>query len=138
MDSTHPRPFTDTIGMCGVDCALASCYREGRCYGCRSENSHQKRNAKWKCRIRTCALERGLSHCGECNEFPCPIRKNLDTNYQKKYHIDLQENCRRLSAIGPDAWTRHSREAHTCPACGECVDPYKRTCYGCGKRLDPG
>jgi hypothetical protein len=129
---TDSPPFPDTIGMCGVDCALTSCYRGGRCHGCRSENQNQKRTSKWKCHIRTCVTERGLTHCGECGEFPCRTRGHLDTGYRKKYRIDLQENCRQLSAIGPETWVRQSRKNNTCPACGECIDPYKRTCYGCG------
>ncbi|NMB79014.1 MAG: DUF3795 domain-containing protein [Methanomicrobiales archaeon] len=128
--------FADTIGMCGVDCALTSCYREGRCHGCRSDNPHQKRTSKWKCHIRSCVQDRKLSHCGECTAFPCPTRKNLDANYRKKYQIDLQENCRLLIKDGPEEWMSNSQEKYTCPACGECVDPYKRTCYGCGKPVD--
>ena len=125
--------YSDTIGMCGVDCALASCYRDGRCHGCHSGNPHQKRISKWKCKIRSCVLGRQLDHCGECPDFPCTVRKHIDTNYRRSYHIDLQENCRLLAALGPEAWERQSREKHTCPACGHIIDPYQRTCYRCGK-----
>lgn len=124
--------FPDTIGMCGVDCALASCYRTGRCHGCRSANTNQKRVSKWNCKIRSCVLEKNLDHCGECGEFPCATRRHLDTNYRKRYGIDLRENCRELAGAGPAGWVRWSRGRYTCPACGDVVDPYKRTCYRCG------
>ncbi|WAC05058.1 MAG: DUF3795 domain-containing protein [Methanoregula sp.] len=126
-------PYLDTIGMCGVYCSLASCFRTGRCRGCWSDNPRQPRTSKWKCRIRTCVLERRLNHCGKCKEFPCSIRRNLDKRYLDAYCIDLQENCRLLAEIGPEEWVQQSRLKHMCPSCGECIDPYKRTCYGCGK-----
>lgn len=133
---TTPR-YPDTIGMCGVDCALASCYRDGRCHGCRSENTHQKRTSKWKCRVRSCVIEKGLAHCGECGEFSCVVRKHLDTTYRKSYHIDLQENCRELARVGPVLWEQQSRERYTCPDCGALIDPYHRACYRCGKKWSP-
>jgi rRNA maturation protein Nop10 len=79
-----------------------------------------------------CVLEKQLDHCGECPEFPCSIRKSLDKRYLSKYRIDLQENIRELSALGPDEWLMEQRTRHSCPSCGECVDPYIRRCNGCG------
>ena len=125
------RPLPDTIGMCGVDCALTSCFRSGRCHGCHSEDPNQKRTSKWKCRIRTCVIGKGLNHCGECGEFPCLIRKSLDKRYLGTYRINLQDNIRLLTELGPEEWAEQSRTRHTCPSCGGCIDPYNRTCYEC-------
>jgi hypothetical protein len=94
-------PFPDSVGMCGVNCALASCFRTGTCLGCRSENPVQKRKSKWKCRIRNCVLSKQLDHCGECAEFPCEIRRRLDKTYGEKYGIDLPANIRMLFETGP-------------------------------------
>jgi hypothetical protein len=129
-------PYPDSVGMCGVNCALASCFRTGTCRGCRSENPAQKRKSKWKCPIRTCVLSKQLAHCGECAEFPCTIRRRLDKTYREKYGIDLPANILALVEVGPTVWCAHQQSEFTCPACGGTVDPYKRTCYECGKPGD--
>ncbi len=130
------QPCPDPVGMCGVNCALAPCFRSGRCNGCHSDNPVQKRTSKWSCRIRRCVLERGLVHCGECPEFPCSIRKSLENRYLSKYRIDLRENIREISALGPDEWLRKQLSDNSCPSCGECADHYSQTCYGCGKPME--
>ncbi|WP_082122778.1 DUF3795 domain-containing protein [Methanoculleus sediminis] len=128
--------YPDFVGMCGVNCALAPCFLSGRCRGCRSEDPRQKRTSKWKCRIRRCVLERQLNHCGECPEFPCPTRGSLDKRYRGRYRIDLAENIRRLTALGPEEWGRQVQADYTCPSCGGCIDPYRRTCSACGRPMD--
>jgi hypothetical protein len=119
--------------MCGVNCALAPCYRTGTCLGCRSDNHDQKRISKWKCRIRTCVLSKNLEHCGECEEVPCATRRRPDKNYREKYGIDLLVQTRDLSDLGPVRWCLRQQSENRCSDCGGTVDPYKHTCYVCGK-----
>ena len=128
--------YPDSVGMCGVNCAPASCYRNGTCLGCRSGNHDQKRISKWKCRIRTCVLTKNLGHCGECEEFPCAIRRRLDKKYRENYGIDLHTNIRVLTRIGPAGWCLRQQSEYTCPVCKGTIDPYKHTCYECGIPLD--
>ncbi len=122
--------------MCGVNCAPASCFRTGTCLGCRSENPVQKRTSKWKCRIRNCVLSKQLDHCGECDEFPCAIRRRLDRTYMEKYGIDLPANINALAEVGPAVWCARQQSAYTCLSCGGTVDPYKHACYECGKPVE--
>ena len=126
--------FPVEIGKCGVNCALTSCFRTGRCKGCGSEDTNQKRISKWKCKIRACVSEKNLHHCGECPEFPCRIRSSLDSRYLKTYSIDLARNISLLRDQGPDKWLEEQKRNHTCRVCGDMVNPYSRECYGCGEK----
>ncbi|MDD1718423.1 MAG: DUF3795 domain-containing protein [Methanoregulaceae archaeon] len=123
--------FPDAFGMCGVCCALAPCYRLGRCRGCNSDIRDQPRTSKFRCRIRTCVRERNLRHCGGCTEFPCRIRSGLEKRYLEKYGIDLRENIREITNSGPDQWMVDHMKMFTCPSCGDLVSPYTRECYSC-------
>ena len=42
---------------------------EARCGGCRNIEAVQLDSA---CGVRVCVTEKGISHCGECDEYPCP------------------------------------------------------------------
>ena len=49
------------------------------------------------CKFRGCCVEKGISHCGECNEFPCERIKEFATQGENKkkameYLIALREN----------------------------------------------
>lgn len=87
--------MTDTLtSCCGIDCATCSIYLAAqdteaarrlaeawqaagtpdaqpdwfKCQGCRGE-----RSACWSdnCELRSCCTDRGLTHCGQCGDFPC-------------------------------------------------------------------
>lgn len=88
-----------------------------------SEDSNQKRTSKWKCKIRVCVFEKNLHHCGECHEYPCRLRSILDSRYLKKYSIDLNDNIRFLCDMGPDIWLERQKNYHTCPVCGDMINP---------------
>ena len=86
-----------TITMCGYRCDLCKAYapnikkKDERielskawkkyyglsiqpddiyCDGCRNMNKDAKR-IDMGCIVRTCVMEKGLEHCGDCEEFPC-------------------------------------------------------------------
>jgi hypothetical protein len=44
-----------------------------RCDGCRSDG----RVADQECRARPCAVERGVTSCAECDDFPCDKMRHL-------------------------------------------------------------
>lgn len=65
------------LAVCGISCQ--ECEQYGReCSGCQTENE----NSSYKCRVYECALEKGVTHCTECEvkEEEC---EELD------YHLDL-------------------------------------------------
>lgn len=50
------------IARCGLACCL--CSENDKCSGCNSDACPDK---DW-CKNRKCAIEKGISHCYECNE----------------------------------------------------------------------
>ena len=99
-------PKTNLCGCCGHDCARCKTYlatvhdNDGlrmqaqqfyrdefsvdlpldafRCHGCRSENVFVLcRN----CPFTECADRHGVTHCAECEDYPCPSL----ADYQAKY-----------------------------------------------------
>ena len=91
-------------GYCGMPCALCTRYRtegKSRCPGCSHDGYYTE-----PCRVHRCVRERGLAHCGACEEFPC-VRlggmgdfSDLHTNHVK------ERTCRAVAAAGFPAWQR--------------------------------
>lgn len=53
------------LGKCGFYCGSCPTYKDGECSGCIT--AHQPGD----CYTRDCVLERGISLCTECPDFPC-------------------------------------------------------------------
>ena len=57
-------------GYCGMPCALCTRYRtegDSRCPGCSCDGYYTV-----PCKVHRCVREKGLDHCGQCGDFPCP------------------------------------------------------------------
>ena len=85
-------------GYCGMPCALCTrCRTEGssRCPGCSCDGYYTV-----PCKVHRCVREKGLDHCGECGDFPCPKLgkmgdfRDLDTGRVK------ERTCRAVAAEG--------------------------------------
>ena len=85
-------------GYCGMPCALCTrCRTEGssRCPGCSCDGYYTV-----PCKVHRCVREKGLDHCGQCGEFPCPKLgkmgdfRDLDTGRVK------ERTCRAVAAEG--------------------------------------
>lgn len=55
------------LGKCGFYCGSCPTYLSSGCKGCLEE--HQKGD----CFTRDCVLDKGISACGGCGQFPCEI-----------------------------------------------------------------
>ncbi len=67
-----------------------------KCLGCKGPDS------PWwsgKCKIRSCAEERGVEFCYQSRVYPCDILKEFH-----EQHPNARENLRTISKQGPDAW----------------------------------
>lgn len=53
----------DSIAYCGLVCKLCNSGKSGQCKGCREKNDG--------CSIKSCAQDKKINGCWECNEFPC-------------------------------------------------------------------
>jgi hypothetical protein len=135
------------VGVCGLYCGTCPIYRmykdedterleraaretfhckpeEIVCEGC-----HGPIECLWspECRIRTCALERGLGSCCECSDLPCD---ELSAFSADRRDIPIA-NLRRVAEIGLEAWVAEQDARWRCPACGKPVDIYSETCRAC-------
>ena len=95
-------------GYCGMPCALCTrCRTEGssRCPGCSCDGYYTV-----PCKVHRCVREKGLDHCGQCGDFPCPKLgkmgdfRDLDTGRVK------ERTCRAVAAEGLPAWLAGDEE----------------------------
>ena len=95
-------------GYCGMPCALCTrCQTEGssRCPGCSCDGYYTV-----PCKVHRCVREKGLDHCGQCGDFPCPKLgkmgdfRDLDTGRVK------ERTCRAVAAEGLPAWLAEYEE----------------------------
>lgn len=103
----------EKLAYCGIFCGGCKNYRENlNCMGCRYETSLVS-----DCPTRACASGKGLLHCGDCDEFPCPELKGF---YEDgiPHHALALENMRRIKVIGPEKWLLEQETAHRCE-CGK-------------------
>ena len=82
-----------------------------RCDGCRDENPHARR-IDGQCKVRTCAIGRGLDTCAKCKERPCqelkdkmvtlscvvsksgqPVPKEDYERFVRPYEIETTADC---------------------------------------------
>jgi hypothetical protein len=87
-----------------------------------------------ECRLRACAFERGLTHCAQCDDFPC--QQIIDFNNDGlRHHSEVLDNIRRQREIGLGAWVKEQEERWRCPGCGCVVDWYAVRCPTCDATL---
>ena len=79
------------------------------CTGCRIEGAKTPFCDKL-CPVHNCVREKGLDHCGQCGDFPCPKLgkmgdfRDLDTGRVK------ERTCRAVAAEGLPAWLAEYEE----------------------------
>ena len=84
------------ISCCGNRCDECERY-PGECPGCAAIGG----KAEWcasldveVCPFVTCAAETGVSHCGECEEFPCEVLSSMGVDQGFDPTIKI-EQCRK-------------------------------------------
>ena len=55
------KEIENSIGICGLVCALCNC--KSTCLGCKNKNED--------CPIKKCSSEKGRDYCFLCEKFPC-------------------------------------------------------------------
>jgi hypothetical protein len=79
--------------------------------GCRNEKELVN-----DCPTRTCAINKGLLHCGECDSFPCG---ELNDFYKDgmPHHEMAYRNMLKIKEMGIEKWLSEQETEHTCE-CG--------------------
>jgi DNA-directed RNA polymerase subunit RPC12/RpoP len=132
----------DAMAPCGVYCGACPSFGS-TCRGCGSDDRDQKRVCKWGCKLRRCCLEaRGLSHCAECDEFPCKeyvakLHGSHPDDPRFAYRREAAGNLKRVQEVGADEWLREEDARWRCPDCGGRVVFWKYVCVDCGNEVPP-
>lgn len=80
----------DMMAYCGTYCETCDWKEKMNCKGCKAHASE----VFWgTCKIAACAMEKGLSHCGECDDVPC---EKLEDAYKDPEHGDNGERLTNL------------------------------------------
>lgn len=80
------------------------------CPGCRLENK------RGECRIRDCAVEKGIDYCIQCSDYPCEIINEFGHD-KKPHHNETFKNLEMLKELGEKEWLERMKEKATCPTC---------------------
>ena len=126
------------LTYCGLYCGACPSYYRGTCFGCRSEDSTQKRKSKWGCKIRQCCKNKKVvKHCGECLDFPCKeISRKLIYSHPKDpkfaYRHEIPKNITKINEIGMQKWIKLQKKKWECPICGGSIVFYDYRCKKCG------
>ena len=121
----------DMLAICGVNCLACSSHLHAKkpCPGCCAPREAHTRKSCRDCQKKTCATEKGLTHCFLCEDFPCQSVKKMSKRYQKGYGVDLIANGlwakQDMSAFLADQQT-----CFTC-TCGGIIDQHHRVCSIC-------
>ena len=119
----------DRLKMLAVQ--FATTPEELRCFGCRSDRLgiHCR-----DCSLKACATAKGISFCGECDEYPCA--KLADFQRQMPHRIELWDDLGRIKEAGVEVWMREKQTEYACPNCGTINSAYDLSCRKC--RHSPG
>ncbi|MCP4151443.1 MAG: DUF3795 domain-containing protein [bacterium] len=98
------------------------------CYGCRS---HKRGPYCQECKMVSCAAERGIDFCIECEEYPCKELKEFQA--EKLHRIELFDDLERIKSVGYKKWLQERRENYSCPQCTIINSAYDMKCRKCGE-----
>ena len=149
---------TRRVGICGLYCGTCPFYLavrkydmeyleimatakgasidELRCDGCLSDRLavHCR-----DCRhgFRTCAAEKQVTWCFECDEFPCQrleaFKAVLIVN-GISHHEHVIEDLQYMKQHGIEKWVKKQDRAARCPECGEVLYWFDKKCPDCHRK----
>lgn len=102
------------------------------CQGCRSDILYIHPGCA-QCKIRACADERGVLHCGLCPGFPCARIEDFQVDGHI-HHLDVLDNLASLKEKGPGRWLVEQERRWMCE-CGVKFSWYETVCHNCGAAL---
>lgn len=87
-----------------------------------------------ECKIRSCAQQKGLEFCSECNSYPCKMLLLFKSN-NKPHHSAIISNLEEIKNFGIEEWLLKQEKRWACPKCSTPFSWYDKTCENCGESL---
>lgn len=84
------------------------------------------------CQVRNCALEKKLSGCHECDEFPCERVENFPFPEARDFMLS---GTKRRRELGTEKWAAWQMAHFTCKKCGEVAFRGAKRCPACKSEL---
>lgn len=103
------------------------------CQGCRSGKDNIYSGCA-ECKIRLCVDEKGIKHCGKCQNFPCE-KLIAFQNDGRIHHLDVLSNIDDLNLKGASKWLKKQKERWKCK-CGYSFSWYEDVCRVCFRKLN--
>ena len=133
-----PETLTENmLAPCGITCITCYVYlrKKNPCTGCLAESENKPKHCQ-NCKKKNCAESRGLTHCAQCEDFPCRLVKSLDKSYRQRYGTSLLRNAEHLQEIGTEKYLQEEKQRWTCRECGGVVCIHDHLCSDCGQEMD--
>lgn len=102
---------------------------EVRCEGCGSQKLGPYCRT---CKMKPCAKNKGVNFCSECDEFPCQLINDFQSQPQVAHRIELFESLKRIKDVGYDAWYEEMIKHYSCKQCSTINSAYDIACRKCG------
>lgn len=85
-----------------------------------------------KCKIRNCALGRGVEFCFECDDYPCNIYEEGKGIVEQLPHLKaMVVNQKHIKDNGLEKWLDDQKAKWACPQCGAIFAWYTQVCKNC-------
>ena len=127
---------SEMFAPCGMNCMVCykHCYHKKPCAGCIPGDEGKPEHCR-KCKIKECVIERELSYCYECPEYPCRQLRSLERSYNTRYHASLVENSHMVQTRGVETFMEKQKEKFTCPECGGIISIHDAECSECQEKM---
>ena len=91
-----------------------------------------------ECRIRKCAIEKQVTWCFECDEFPCRQLRDFTGSHIVdgiSHHANVIEDLRYMRERGIEQWLEQQDKAGRCPQCAKRLYWFSRKCPVCDQHI---
>jgi len=104
-----------------------------KCSGCKSEEVFINCRI---CKIRECAISKGVEHCSNCKDYKCLLFINFEKGKAILPHLAQAEtNLNTIQSVGMEAWKMDQTKKWACPNCQTSFSWYATSCKNCGANL---